>query len=696
MHPDARTNVPETEYFFLGDQDITVAIQWNRDGTMSPFGLLLMKPGLFCRKESTLLFHPESGLGRTALQAVVNGKSFQPDHNSLRIHWESTSPAEPAVLVQWQAGPLLITERFSMGRGQEMGQTSQLVRSVQATHTDISQTFDGEMQFRLTLSPTPYLFDGLPETVPKNNALKATASATSFAVLLSAEQQVDVFERFISVSADIDGQDDAVAVFRYSLPDADTNGTQEYTAERIGYFASSSDSNGFCSSLLQQMNIGRTGLRSVIDANGGFDACIWQYGYQWGQDAAMIAGAAMFSGMPDLAKRVLENILQNLVDEEGRVAESGRFRDGELAELNANGAVLLALRDFVVITGETTLLQKHRERIEALAELLLKPAYLHPSGLLFGRRDLWERLPWMGLREGFDTATNTFCAEGLIAAAELADIMNAPEAAERWRKAGEQMREAMLTDEQFSSIEDKRIIHRRLPDGSVQETMISESSYHDKRYSPYVPDAMPDRTPRSCAPDSTAALPILYGIVDPESAIARNTLDHLHHHLWNPTGSGGYARSPLPSDPDSPGPWPFVTAWMAEAELKSGITERAHNTTQWLIDTAGSGGSWFEYYGERESPPYPPVGIIVWGWAQYILLVIRGWMGITLSGSQLRIAPRITGFECILPVGRYEVRLHVTGLNKLSLDGTDMTPENGGLELRLPLQQNHEITFFEA
>ena len=693
-HPDARTQVPGTEYFFLGNQDITAAVQWHRHNSMSPFGLLLMKPGLFCRKESTLLFHPESGLSRTGLQVLVNGKSFSPDSSTLRISWDSTSPADPAVLVRWQAGPLLITERLSTGN--DVGQESQLIRSVQASYKGEAPSVPDTIQFRLTLAPTPYLFDGLPETSVHGRGLRASSSSTTFSVLLSTDANAEVFERFITVSGHADEKDAAPVIFRYSLPDTKADRTEEGIPHRPGKFSSLSESGTFGSALIRQMNIGRIGLQSVLSPDGGFDACIWQYGYQWGQDAAMVASAATYSGMPDLARHVLKNILQNLVNEEGRVAESSRFRDGELAELNANGAVLLALRDFVVITGDRTLPQEYKEQIEALAELMLDPEYLHPSGLLCGRRDLWERLPWMGLLEGFDTATTTFCAEGLLAAADLADLVSESDKAQRWRDAGRRMHDAMLSDERFSCIEDGLIIHRRLPDGSVQDVMKSESTYHDSRYAPYVPDAVPDITPRPCTPDSTVALPILYGIVDSDSSVAQATLNHLHRHLWDLTGTGGYARSPLPSDPDSPGPWPFVTAWMAEAELMAGMKDRAQATTQWLLDTAGAGGSWFEYYGERESPPYPPVGIIVWGWAQYILLAVRGWMGIRLSGSRLRIAPSITDFECTIPVGNYGISLNVTGLDAIYLDGEPAVLHNGGLELRLPLHQNHEISFIRT
>ena len=445
--------------------------------------------------------------------------------------------------------------------------------------------------------------------------------------------------------------------------------------------------------IITQLEKSRIGINSVISDHGMFDASIWQYGYEWGQDAAIVASACCYSGDFEVAESILLNILINLTNEEGRIAESSRFRDGELAELNANGAVLLALRDYVQATGDIALVEQNWQVIGDIASLLLQADNTHQSGLIHGRRDLWERLPWMGLQPGFDVATNTLCAEGLIAAAELATSVDSIQISHTWQKAGEMMRHAIIHHTSLSFVEDEKVIHRRLLDGSVQHDMIPEAEYHDKRYVPYLPNETTETTPHPCSPDSVSALPILYGIVDPVSELARTTLDHLHEHLWNPTGVGGYGRSPLASDPDSPGPWPFVTAWMAETELKAGLTERAQETTEWLLKMAGRGGSWFEYYGERQSPPYPPVGIIVWGWAQYILLVVRGWMGIEFLENRLRIAPRLVPYQHRFWVGDHYLDIDVNGLESARIDGKSVTLTNQGVEISLPLKRDSQVEF---
>lgn len=712
MHPDARTYDPDTQYFFLGKDQISAAIQWSRNKEMSPYGLLLMHSERFWRKEGTMLFHPETGLARTMLSVVLNGVRYQPTHERLRVRWGSTDPLDPVVLIEWEAGPVIVTERFAIEQvdrplqcyvpeDNEAGSTIDefLVRDVRVAYSDSSsKELPTEVIVELSLSPNPYLFNGLPNSAPDTQQLTAVNNADNHNIILTVEGKAQVFERFITTTRSLQKTESIPILSSYWIPEP----SEELVYPPLHFVEVEQDEEehtehpeSFVERLIRQLEISEIGIRASTSIYGAFDACIWQYGYEWAQDAAMVASAATYAGDFTSAYSVLFNIFYRLTNQQGRVAESSRFRDGELAELNANGAVLIALRDYVALADDTRHIEYFWQEITAIAELLLSDEYLHPCGLLSGRRDLWERLPWMGLREGFDTATNTFCAEGLLAAAEVATIANDKQAADRWQRAGEKMRKALLEHNEFSSIEGGRIIHRRLLDGSVQHEMISEAGYHDERYAPYVPSEVTNATPRPCDPDSTSALPILYGLVNPTSALARNTIDHLHEHLWNPTGIGGYARSPLASDPDSPGPWPFVTAWMAEAELKVGLTERARQSTEWLLTMASEAGSWFEYYGERTSPPYPPLGIIVWGWAQFILLVVRGWMGLEVNTDRIRISPRTTGFHRIMMVGQHYLELKVTGLELATVNGKPVTLQDGAIELSLPITEHQHVVFTE-
>lgn len=718
MHPDARTNAPDTDYFFLGEGNIAAAIQWSRNGETAPYGLLLWRSGTFPRKESTLLFQPEFGLDRTMLTVTAEGVRYRPKREEVRVWWASTDVEKPAAAVEWKAGEVTVRELFfpfllpferdrAHNGPNDEGQTLfHLVRQVFLSRTE-SATDAADVSVELAFYPNPYVLPPYPAAETGHRLVAAGGGMVCRVCPAAEETEARVFERFITVhrnllpaASDVPETDTAgnatvpPVTFLYLIADNGTAAVPHHIpTPKTNRKECEPDSGDFTGRLLRQFDVARIGLHAAVSPQGAFDASIWQYGYEWGQDAAMCASAAVYAGDFELARRLLERILTALSNDEGSIAESSRFRDGDPAELNANGAVLTALRDYAALDRDTSLIERYWERIAAIAELPLRDDYLHESGLIAGRRDLWERLPWTGVRTGFDTAANTFCAEGLKAAAELAAMIGRKEEEGRWREAGETMEAALTGHNRFSCIEEGRIIARRLTDGSVQTEMIAEEGYHDERYAPYVPVAAADPTPRPCEPDSVAALPILYGIVDPASDVARATLDHLRTHLWDTTGIGGYARSPLASDPDSPGPWPFVTAWMAEAELRAGLTERAKETTEWLLDAAGAGGSWFEYYGERKSPPFPPVGVIVWGWGQYLLLAARGWMGIEFNAERLRIAPRITGFRHTLRTAAHAIRIEVNGLARATTDGIPTELRNGGIELPLPLTADRTVVF---
>jgi GH15 family glucan-1,4-alpha-glucosidase len=284
-----------------------------------------------------------------------------------------------------------------------------------------------------------------------------------------------------------------------------------------------------------------------------------------------------------------------------------------------------------------------------------------------------------------------FCIVGLAAAAELARVVGDTAHADRWTSASRRIRSAMLEHPIYRLIDGGRFIRRRLVDGSHEHAMIADASWYDADYAPYLPPAH-DAMPRSCEPDVTEVLPIIYGIVDGESDVARATLEALES-LWSPTGTGGYARYNIESEPDSPGPWPFASAMVASAELDACMRERAGRTLQWLLDAAGEGGSWLEYYGERESPPFPPIGIIVWGWAQFILAIVEHAAGIVVDSEHLRIRPRLAGIATTVRIAERTVGVRIEGVASATLDGDIVELVDGAVQLELPLTRDHTIVF---
>jgi hypothetical protein len=224
----------------------------------------------------------------------------------------------------------------------------------------------------------------------------------------------------------------------------------------------------------------------------------------------------------------------------------------------------------------------------------------------------------------------------------------------------------------------------------MHSSMVPDLRWPAGPYAPYVPAVHADSRGRRSDPDVTSVLPVIYGLIDPRSAEAASTIEALDA-LWSPTGRGGYARYPIESDPDSPGPWPFATAFAAAAEIEAGLGERAARSIDWLLDAAGPGGCWFEYYGER-NPPAPPVGIVAWAWAQFVILVVRHLLGVRIEDDHVTIRPRMTGLHVTLPFGSSQLVIAVEGLGAVRLDGVPC--ERGeAVTLPLPLRADHRVEF---
>jgi hypothetical protein len=143
-------------------------------------------------------------------------------------------------------------------------------------------------------------------------------------------------------------------------------------------------------------------------------------------------------------------------------------------------------------------------------------------------------------------------------------------------------------------------------------------------------------------PDSSCVLPIIYGVVDPQGAVARATLDAMEA-LWNQRWSdGGYGRYHVSSEPDSPGPWPFASMFVARANLEAGNHERVWRVLRWLAAVqGGQGGAWWEFYGARATPPLPPVGIVVWTWAEIVMFFVHHLLGVRPQPRELVLAPHL-------------------------------------------------------
>ncbi len=674
MQGDRTTYAETLDYFLLRAGPLSVALQQSRSPSSSPYGLLLWRPERFVRKESTWLFHPESGLAGTMASIASDGERYSPTHDATTIYWEERSNPGSAIIIEWRAGPFHVRERFSAHPvGYGLRREIELLSSVKMSGR-------AEATLILPVTPNPLLFPGLPEqNAERENAFLMTEwgrenLALTIVGSTGSAATLTTFERFFQLTDTVSSEREMHLQVDYL-----TEGPPRVPESRQTYLPCA-ESGSFAREIEEMIARSVGGLDALVADDGRFDASVWQYGYEWGQDAAMIAEGLCYAGEIGRACDILANLLERLTDRDGRIAESSRFRGGDLAELNANGAVLSSLFLYYQTSGDIDLPRTFRTKIERIGSLLLEAIEEGPTSLIFGRRDLWERLPWMGVEEGADVATNAFAVRGLLDGAFLLAALGDQERAETWRRKARTLKEEMFPT---SFIDDGRIIHRRLVDGEVSRRMTPGGAYDDKRYLPYLPRNV-EATPRPSDPDSVAALPILLDLIAGDSPVAIDTVTELRRKLWDER-EGGYLRSPLLSDPDSPGPWSFVTAWMAEAEIRTGRRAVARQTTEWLHERGGEAGTWMEYYGPRSSPPYPPIGIILWGWGEYLLLAMRGWYGVRITENEIHVSPAITPFRRELTLSGERFRIEARGVERARLNGEEITLVNGTATVGLPL-----------
>ncbi len=634
LHPDFETTLPDTDYFFLGSGTIQAAIQWSRHPGGTPLGILLSDPEHFARKWSTHLFHPEYGLEKTMPTIILNGVRYQPGEG-LQVVWFPDQM--PGVTALWMAGDTYVIEKFWVSDGEPA-----LLREITIQADESLESAELE----LSLYGNPALFS---EFVGNQYGLGAHGYDS---MLVSTHAPGIFHERTLRVPFyRTEGMYQMTVM--YSLgPDMPSTSLTTLIEEETKYWQdaclrwTAPHPSPMLHDIERIFTASAMGLRAAVSESGRFDASIWQYGYEWSGDAANIVEALVYSGQFEVAQDVLDNILHRLTIPEGMAMESSRFRGGVDAELNNNGEILKACRTYLDWTGDREFIGDHYERIAAVANYLLLTEHRNEeTGMLWGLRDMWERNVDMGILPGYDVAHQTFGILGLRDAAYIAKAFSHDEDRTRWDHACKWMRESFIAHPIHSMIEEGRIIKRRLVDGTIQTELAPHWADEDfqKRF---VPEGMPlaSKSPKLWEPDISECFPIALGVIDPRSEIALNTLARLES-LWSQAWEGGgYGRYNILSEPDSPGPWPLATMYMTAAYLEAGNHDIVPRNLEWLIERAGAGGSWFEFYGDRPTPPLPPTGILVWAWAEWITLVVKHILVARVENDNLVITPRLGGF----------------------------------------------------
>jgi hypothetical protein len=625
-HPDVRTRLPDTDYFFLGNGHIQAAVQVSRSDEGTPVGLLVMDPDRFGPKRRALTCTEEAGLRGTMLELRLGEELYCPEPLDLATGWETREWA-PCVWVTWRAGPLEVTERFY---------SPDLDAARVYRRVEVAAVEEGA-------------WNGLPEVCLRMGNAGERASRPGG----------DGVARDLLIHEILGPPGGSMVDARWiTEPEGGEGGG------RAGaYWGALAECHTTDPDLDHLFQAARNQLPTAVDRYGRMDGSIWQYNLEWVRDQAHVAEALVRLGDTGKARTILARLLDEFVSPNGDTVDSGTRRDPEDVELDQNGELLAALGTFVDWTGDVDLVRSRWDKVRALATFPLGEDFRHrPSGLLHNRREYWERHRVHGIQDGFELLSQFFVALGLDRAAGLAELLGEVEDAAKWGKAAAELRVALLEASRWRMVEEGHLIKRRGIDGAWQRTV--EVASRDG-LPPGIPLLEPG--PHHLDPDASAALPIAYGFIDPRGELALGTLAHLEE-LWNQRWEGGgYGRYHASSEPDSPGAWPFPSLFIARACVEAGEDEKVWRILRWLRSTSGGrAGAWFENHGPRISPPYPQVGIPPWTWAEMITLFVHHLLGVRPDPEGVTLRPRLLeglgGMEASVSVRNCRLRLAVKPL----------------------------------
>jgi hypothetical protein len=648
---DALTNTAGTEYFLLGNGYLAAAVQ---SGGAAHCGLVLTSPAHFGHKPASYLYTERTGLAASRVGLSIDGTLHFPGRAT--VSWEYPGGV-PTVRLDWEAGGCTVTERLWCA-----ADDAALLREI---HVRNRGTGAVEVRAAAPFRPNPLYFD---EYEDDGRTLRAGGYATlelfAFTTARAVERQLDIGLGRLARGAE------ASATLAWALDGAAASvrgkGVERLRAEAAAKRGRAARFDAQHPGLNHLFRVAQNGIRCAVARSGKMDGGPLQYNLEWVRDSVMVASGAVMAGMPEIGEAVLDRILTRCVAEDGRTADSGSHRPDGTIELDQNGELLYALRTHWVWTGDDRLLRAHWPRIRTAGDFVLRPVFRDPAiGLVRNRRELWERGPSHGVRDGYELAYQAWDAMGLEMGAELAAHVGDSATAGRWSEAASLMRTSMLSHPRFSLVQDGHLIKRRNVDGTPQLTMEPPDRSR-------IPAGMPlrEEAVSYCDPDATLALPMAFGQVDPQGELARRTLARVEK-LWNQRWTGGgYGRYDVTSEPDSPGPWPFATLFVLRAYLEAGDDEKVWRGLDWLLQVPGGrAGTWFEFYGDRPSPPLPPVAYIPWTWAEMVTLLVHHLLGVRPSPTGVTIRPRllagIDGIDATLRVNGHALRVRVVRGGKL-------------------------------
>jgi hypothetical protein len=525
-HYDKNTNASGFNYFFLGNGVIEVAIQYNKSGKGTSLGVAIMNPDKIGKKDEVFTFDKKHGLERTMISVEVGEDFYYPNPETLNVFWGKEKNI-PAVIANWNCQPIRIAEAFIC----HSKHLPQLLRIVVVRNQE-------------------------------KEAIEATLS-----IDLKPSSKTIKFKHY---KFEVPAEDERLLFFLYELDNKGNVKVKLTNIESIEFDNKEywKDTNfiKFNNHKLDYLFfVSKSQVAATISKNAKMDASVWQYNREWVRDMSNVALGNLYAGHTEVAKKIIQRLIDEFIDKKGSPIDSSIVRPISEVELDQNGILLYAIWQYRVWTDDVSIIKKNWNKIKALAEFPLKDCFWDKqSHLLSNQREYWERHVSMGVTEGYELAYQVLPVLGLEKATEMAKEIGEKEYAKKWSNASKKIWNAVLKSPKFAMIENGAFIKRREKSGKWHTKFVPR----DKNF---LATGIPLREENNnyADPDTASVLSIAFSMIDPKSKLASKTLANIEK-LWNQRWNhGGYGRYNIQSEPDSPGPWPFVFLFVKRAYFET-------------------------------------------------------------------------------------------------------------------------------
>lgn len=370
----------------------------------------------------------------------------------------------------------------------------------------------------------------------------------------------------------------------------------------------------------------RSVMPALVSDAGVFRVGPFMYGTEWVRDNSQFTLGLTSSGQFELARAALEHILRDMITKDGTTMIGGDFANPDAEQFDQTGELLLSLRWYVELSGDSSLVSTYREKLLALAERPLK--FRDSTGLVHNRREFWEQ----SMNDAYELSYNCYVIVGLREAAALAKPLGAEDRKDGWLKEADAMQAAMLK----VLVHDGTFIKRRDVTGEIAEHLVNVDVLRLKE----VPSVNVNH--HRIHPDATMALPMALGLVAPQSALASNTLNQLEKLRDLRWSGGGYDRYDSTSEINTPGPWGIAGALILRGQHAAGQFDRSRRTLEWFRTvTGGNAGLYYEEIPLVVGYPQDAVGLVAWPSGELPYFVVRYYLGLTFANDGVVIRPQL-------------------------------------------------------